>query len=160
MDNSYSYIQKQRIKSQKQKSRLVTLVLLMILFFVSAMFVFTFYVKPYLTLQQQTQALTQKKEMVFANVKYEESKFSKKSYAYISNNKYYIYDENIELKFEKNKYNETQLQSLIKANNINVIKTTVGIANEKPAIFLELDNKTTWVIDYDSMQVIYYGELK
>lgn len=160
MESNYSILQNERNRRKKIKSRLLTLFLTLTLIFLILMFFYTFYIVPYQKIIQEKTQIEEKYSLVFNNQKVDKIDFGNTSYSLKQGEIYYVYNSKIEIQFKLNQYNENKLKEVLSKNKIESTSIKVGIGYDKPAIFVKSLNNITYVFDYESYELIYYGELK
>lgn len=160
MESNYSILQNERNRRKKIKSRVLTLFLTLILIFLILMFFYTFYIIPYQKRIQEKTQIEEKYSLVFNNQKVDKIDFGNTSYSLKQGEIYYVYNSKIEIQFKLNQYDENKLKEVLSKNKIESTSIKVGIGYDKPAIFVKSLNNITYVFDYESYELIYYGELK
>ncbi len=160
MESSYSILQNERNRKNKRKSMWITSLLLFILIFLILMFIHTFYITPYQRRIAQQLKIEEKYNITFNGFNVDQVKFGNSSYSIRQGTQYHIYNHHIDLVYTVNQYDSEKLREALVKSKIDVASIKVGIGYEKPAIFVEDNNKVTYVFDYESYELIYYGELK
>lgn len=158
MDSSYSILQNERNRKNKQKSIFITICLLLVLIGLILMFLHTFYVAPYQNRIAEQRKIEEKYYATFNGFNVEKIEFGNASYTIKQGTQYYIYDHNINLVFKVEHYDEKKLKEVLLKNKIEALSIKVGIGYDKPALFVEGNNQKRYVFDYENYELIYYGE--